>query len=232
MVFCSSSLNGLKQYTSCFLKDSLSCIWKCPPLPNARIILVSHQHHPQLYPVVIPTELLILLLSSPVESSYSWIQIKPIFQYQIQILPSPTKAFPEDFLASCPCTYWYFSFPKCFGISCISQFMYYLHHLLLLYLNITEDGDYNEIKRLLLLGRKAMTDLDSTLKSRDIILLTKICKVIVFPVVSYGCKSWTIKNAEYWRIGAFELWCWRRWLRVPWTARRLKKSILKEISPE
>ena len=146
--------------------------------------------------------------------------------------PFSHKAFPEDFLASCPCTYWYFSFPKCFGISCISQFMYYLHHLLLLYLNITEDGDYNEIKRLLLLGRKAMTDLDSTLKSRDIILLTKICKVIVFPVVSYGCKSWTIKNAEYWRIDAFELWCWRRWLRVPWTARRLKKSILKEISPE
>ena len=96
-------------------------------------------------------------------------------------------------------------------------------------------GDCNhEIKRHLLLGRKAMTNLDNILKSRDITLLTKVClvKAIVFPVVMYGCKSWTIKKAECQRIDAFELWCWRRLLRGPWTARRSNQSILKEISPE
>ena len=100
---------------------------------------------------------------------------------------------------------------------------------------ITADGDYShEIKRHLLLGRKAMTNLDSILKSRDIILPTKVClvKPIVFPVVMYGCESWTIKKAEHQRTDAFELWCWRRLLRVPWTARRSNQSILKEISPE
>ena len=91
----------------------------------------------------------------------------------------------------------------------------------------------NELKRCLLLGRKAMTNLDSILKSRDITVLTKVhlVKAVVFPVVMYGCESWTIKNAEHWRIDAFELWCWRRLLRVPWTARRSNQSILKEISP-
>ena len=100
---------------------------------------------------------------------------------------------------------------------------------------ITADGDCsNEIKRRLLLGRKVMTNLDSILKSRDITLSTKVClvKAIVFPVVVYGCESWTIKKAEHRRIAAFELWCWRRLLRVPWTARRSNQSILKEISPE
>ena len=100
-------------------------------------------------------------------------------------------------------------------------------------LQITADGDCShEIKRHLLLGRKAMTTLDSILKSRDITLSTKIyvVKVMVFPVVMYGCESWTIKKAERWRIDAFELWCWRRLL--PWTARRSNQSILKEISPE
>ena len=100
---------------------------------------------------------------------------------------------------------------------------------------ITEDGDCNhEIKRCLLLGRKAMSNLDSILKSRDITLSTKVClvKAMVFPVVMYGCESWTIKKAEHQRIDAFELWCWRRLLRVPWTARRSNQSILKEISPE
>ena len=99
---------------------------------------------------------------------------------------------------------------------------------------ITADGDCShEIKRRLLLGRKAMTNLDSILKSRDITLLTKVClvKAIVFPVVMYGCENWTIKKAECRRIDAFELWCWRRLLRVPWTARRSNQSILKEISP-
>ena len=99
---------------------------------------------------------------------------------------------------------------------------------------ITEDVDYShEIKRHLLLGRKSMTNLDSILKSRDITLPTKVrlVKAIVFPVVTYGCESWIIKKAEDQRIDAFELWCWRRLLRVPWTARRSNQSILKEISP-
>ena len=100
---------------------------------------------------------------------------------------------------------------------------------------ITADGDYShEIKRHLLLGRKAMTNLDSILKIIDITLPTKVrlVKATVFPVVMYGCESWTIKKAECQRIDAFELWCWRRLLRVPWTARRSNPSILKEISPE
>ena len=99
---------------------------------------------------------------------------------------------------------------------------------------ITTDGDCShEIKRRLLLGRKAITNLDSILKSRDITLPTKIClvKAMVFPVVMYGCESWTIKKAEHRKIDAFELWYWRRLLRVPWTARRSNQSILKEISP-
>jgi len=100
---------------------------------------------------------------------------------------------------------------------------------------ITVDGDCShEIKRRLFLGRKIMTNLDNILKSRDITLLTKarLLKAMVFPVVMYGCESWTIKKAEHRRIDAFELWCWRRLLRVPWTARRSNQSILKEISPE
>ena len=98
---------------------------------------------------------------------------------------------------------------------------------------ITADGDCShEIKRHLLLGRKDMTNLDSVLKSRDITLPTKVrlVKAMVFPIVMYGCESWTIKKAERRRIGAYELWCWRRLLRVPWTARRSNQSILKEIS--
>ena len=99
---------------------------------------------------------------------------------------------------------------------------------------ITANGDCShEINRYLLLGRKAMTNLDSILKSRDITLPTKdsLVKAMVFPVVMYGCESWTIKKAECRRIDAFELWCWRRLLRVPWTARRSNQSILKAISP-
>ena len=99
---------------------------------------------------------------------------------------------------------------------------------------ITADSDCsNEIKRRLLLGRKVMTNLDNILKSRDITLPTKVClvKAMVFPVVMYGCESWTVKKAEHWRIDAFALWCWRRLLRVPWTVRRSNQSILKEISP-
>ena len=102
-------------------------------------------------------------------------------------------------------------------------------------LKITADGECNhEIKRHLLLGGKAMTNLDSVLKSRDITFPIKVrpVKAMVFPVVMYGCESWTINKAEHRRIDAFELWCWRRLLRVPWTARRSNQSILKEISPE
>ena len=99
---------------------------------------------------------------------------------------------------------------------------------------ITADGDCShEIKRCLLLGKKVIINLDSLLKSRDITLSTKVhlVKIMVFPVVMYGCESWTIKKAEHWRADAFELWCWRRLLGVPWTARRSNQSILKEISP-
>ena len=99
---------------------------------------------------------------------------------------------------------------------------------------ITADGDCShEIKRCLLLGRKVMTNLDSMLKSRDITLPTKVhlVKAMVFPLVMYGCESWTVKKAERWKIHVFKLWCWRRLLRVPWTARRSNQSILKEISP-
>ena len=99
---------------------------------------------------------------------------------------------------------------------------------------ITADDCSHEIKRCLLLGRKAMTNLDSILRSRDITLPTKIhlVKAMVFPVVRYGCESWTIKKAEHQRIDAFELRCWRRLFRIPWTVRRFNQSILKEISPE
>ena len=99
---------------------------------------------------------------------------------------------------------------------------------------ITVDGDCShEIKRRLLLGSKVMTNLDSILKSKDVTLPTKVhlVKAMVFPVVSYGCESWTVKKAECQRIVAFELWCWRRLLRVPWTARRSNQSILKEFGP-
>ena len=99
---------------------------------------------------------------------------------------------------------------------------------------ITADGNCShEIKRRLLPGRKVMTNLDSTFKSRDITLPTEVCpvKAMVFPVVMYGCESRTAKKAERWRIDAFELWCWRRFFRVPWTTRRSNQSILKEISP-
>ena len=100
---------------------------------------------------------------------------------------------------------------------------------------ITADGDCShEIKRRVLLERKAMTNLDSILKNRDITLLSKVClvKAMVFPIVMYGCESWTINKAECWRIDAFKLWCWRSLLRVPWFARRSNQSILKETSPE
>ena len=100
---------------------------------------------------------------------------------------------------------------------------------------MTADGDWShEIKKCLLLGRKAMTNLDSILKSRDVTLPTKVhlVKSMVFPIVMYGCESWTVMKAECWGIDAFELWCWRIVLRVPWTARRSNQSILKEISPE
>ena len=110
-----------------------------------------------------------------------------------------------------------------------------VRNLIILESKITANCDYSqEIKRHLLLGRKVMTNLNSILKSRDITLPTKVhlVKAMVFPVVMYGCESWTVKKAEHQRIDAFELWCWRRLLRVLWTAKRSNQSILKEISPE
>ena len=110
-----------------------------------------------------------------------------------------------------------------------------MRDLIILGPKITADGDCShEIKQCLLLGRKAMTNLDSILKSRDITLSTKVhlVKAMVSPVVMYGCESWTIEKAKHQRIDAFELWCWRRLLRVSWTARRSNQSILREISPE
>ena len=109
------------------------------------------------------------------------------------------------------------------------------HTFIFLGSKITADGDCShEMKRCLFLGRKVMTNLDSILKSRDITLPVEVhlVKTLVFPVVMYGCENWTIKKAEHQRIDAFELWCWRRLLRVPWTARRSNQSILKEINPE
>ena len=128
-------------------------------------------------------------------------------------------------MASCPITSWQIDGET---METVTEFIF-------LGFKITADGDCShKIKRLLLLGRKAMTNLDSILKSRDVTSLTKVClvKAMAFPVVMYGCESWTVKKAECRRIDAFELWCWRRLLRVPWTSRRSNQSILKEISPE
>ena len=128
-------------------------------------------------------------------------------------------------MASSPITSWQIDGEK---VETVADFIF-------LGSKIIADGDCShEIKRHLLLGRKVMTNLDSVLKSRDIPLLTKVClvKAMVFPVVTYGCESWTIKKAECQRIDAFELWCWRRLVRVPWAERRSNQSILKEISPE
>ena len=128
-------------------------------------------------------------------------------------------------MASSPITSWQIVVEK---VEMVTDFIF-------LGSKITEDDDCShEIKRYLLLGRKALTNLDSILKSRHIILPTKVCivKAMIFPVVMYRCESWTIKKADCQRIDAFEVWCWRRLLRVPWRARRSKQSILKEISPE
>ena len=128
-------------------------------------------------------------------------------------------------MASGPITSWQIDGER---VETVSDFIFLVS-------KITTDGDCShEIKRHLLLGRKAMTNLDSMLKSRDVTLLTKVClvKAMIFPVVMYGCESQTIKKAEHQRIDAFELWCWSRLLRVPWTARRSNESILEEISPE
>ena len=118
------------------------------------------------------------------------------------------------------------------SVRLVFSFLYIMAYLI--QFKITADSDCShEIKRHLLLGRKVMTNLDSIFKSRDITLPTKVCliKAMVFPVVMYGCESWTVKKAECRKIDAFELWCWRRLLRVPWAARTSNQSILKEISP-
>ena len=128
-------------------------------------------------------------------------------------------------MASGPITSWQIEGEKVKGVT----------DFLFLVFKITVDGDCShEIRRCLLLHRKAMTNLDSVMKSRNIILLTNVCivKAMVFPVVMYGCESWTVKDAECQRIDAFKLWCWRRLLKVPWTARRSNQSIIREINPE
>ena len=128
-------------------------------------------------------------------------------------------------MASCPITSWQIDGEP---IEIVTDFIF-------LGSKITADSDCShEIKTCLLLGRKAMANLDSILKSRDITLPTKVClvKAMIFPAVMYGCESWTIKKAEHQRIDAFELWCWTKLLRVPWTARRSNQSILKDINPE
>ena len=127
-------------------------------------------------------------------------------------------------MSSCPITSWEIDGET---VETVSDFIF-------LGSKITADCDFShEIKRCLLLGRKVITSLDSIFKSRDVVLPTKVrlVKAMVFPVVTYGCESWTVKKAEHWRTDAFELWCWRRLLRVPWTARRSNQCILKEISP-
>ena len=129
-------------------------------------------------------------------------------------------------MASSPLTSWQIDGET---VETVADFFFFLSS------KITADGESShEIKRQWLLGRKVMANLDNILKNRDITLPTKVClvKAMVFPVVMYGCESWTIKKAEHWRIDAFELWCWRRLLRVPWTARRSNQSILTEISLE
>ena len=128
-------------------------------------------------------------------------------------------------MASGPSTSWQIEGEK---VDVVTEFLF-------LGSKITADGDCShEMRRWLLLGRKAMTNLDGVLKSRDVTLPTKICivKAMVFPLVTYGCESWTVKKAECQRIDAFELWCWRRLLKVPWTGRRSNQSILREINPE
>ena len=128
-------------------------------------------------------------------------------------------------MASSPITSWQIDMEK---VETVSDFIFLVS-------KINADSDCNHrIKRCLLLGKKSMTNLDSILKTRDITLPRKVSlvKVMVFPVVMYGCESWTIKKVEHWRMDAFELWCWRRLLRVPWTARRSNQSMVKEISPE
>ena len=128
-------------------------------------------------------------------------------------------------MASCPITSWQIDGEK---VETVADFVF-------LGSRITADGGRShEIKRHLLLGRKVMTNRDSILKNRDITLPTKVClvKIMAFPVIMYGCENWTVKKAECQRIDASELWCWRRHLRVPWTARRSNQSVLKEISPE
>ena len=128
-------------------------------------------------------------------------------------------------MASCPITSWEIDRET---VETVADFIF-------MGSKITAHGDCShDIKRRLLLGKNVMSNIDSIFKSRDITLPTKICpvKVIIFPVVMYGCESWTIKKAEFGRIDAFELWCWRRLLTVPWTARRSNQFILKEISPE
>ena len=151
-----------------------------------------------------------------------WIEFPVLYSRSLLVI---YFIYGTMYMASGPITWWEIDGET---VETVSDFIFWGS-------KITADGDCShDIKRRLLLGRKVMTNLDSILKSRDITLPTKVhlVKVMVFPVVMYGCESWTLKKAECRRIGAFELWYWRRLLRVPWTARRSNQSILKEINPE
>ena len=150
---------------------------------------------------------------------FSFLAFKCVYRIDLKLNIQKTKI-----MASGPITSWEINGKT---VETVSDFIFFCS-------KITTDGDCShEIKRCLLLWRKVMTNLDSILKSWDITLPTKVClvKAMVFPVVMYRCESWTVKKVERWRIDAFEVWCWRRLLRVPWTAKRYNQSILKEISP-
>ena len=161
----------------------------------------------------------------------SFIMCRFIYSIKIQNNSINTSILHADHLSPHPPLPSPLLFPEVLICSPFPKFCHLKH---VMQIEITADGDSShEIKRRLLLGRKVMTNLDSIFKSKDIILPTKVrlVKAMVFPVVMYGCESWTVKKAKRRRIDAFELWCWRRLLRVPWTARRSNQSILKEISP-
>ena len=205
-------LLGSKSMTNLLTAKSLqSCPTLCDPMNRSMLGLPVHHQLPEF------TESHVHRVSDAIQPSHPLLSPSPpAFNLNIQ----KTKI-----IASGPITSWQID----------GETMETVRDFIFLGLEITADGHCShEIKRRLLLGRKTMTNLDSILKSRDITLPTKVhlVKAMVFPVVMYGCESWTIKKAERRRIDAFELWFWRRLLRVPWTARRSNQSILKEISPE
>ena len=202
-----------------FSSVAQSCPTLCDPINHSTPALPVHHHLPEF------TQTHVCHVSDAIQP-WSWFSKKPLDEsergeWKIGLKLSIQKT---KIMASGPITLWQIDGET---VETLSDFIF-------LGSKITADGDCShEIKRRLLFGKKVMTNLDSILKSRDITFTTKVClvKAMVFPVVMYGCESWTLKIAERRRINAFELWCWRRLLRVPWTARRSNQSILKEIGP-